>query len=151
MRERLAPLPRLILEVQLQCELDFTRITWPARIGPQNRCKRVGDLSERTWRANIRIRIPEIGMIEGIEEFSPKLQLISFRKLELFEQAQVPHLDSGTIKLIGSTCTELPGTGLRKRGRIDDEPCGCIQVVISCRARVWIPYTVRIHGVIAVH
>src|SRR4029077_9968844 len=85
------------------------------------------------------------------KKFSSKLQLISFRKLELFEQAQVPHLNSGTVKLIGSACTELAGTRLRKRRRIDDEPRGCIQTVISCRASKWIPYAVRVHGVIAVH
>ena len=120
-RERLSPPPHLKLEVQLQRQLDLARIARSSRIGPQNRRDRVGDLSKRTWGGNVRIRVCEVGVIEGIEELSSELQLPSFRELEFFEEAQVPYLDAWTVKLSRSACPEgsFSISRLRKRRRID--------------------------------
>jgi hypothetical protein len=63
------------LEVQLQCELDFTRIARPARISTQDRRDRVGNFAKTTQTASgiVRIWTCEVGMIEGIEKFSSEL------------------------------------------------------------------------------
>src|ERR1700735_223556 len=107
-----------MLEVQLQTELYLTRIARPARICPQNRCQRVRELPKSS-RADIPVRVSEVGMVKCIEEFGSELQFEPLREMEIFENAQVPHLKSRTVKLIGSTRPESSGCGRRKRRRIE--------------------------------
>ncbi len=58
-------------------------------------------------------------MIEGVEELSPELQLPTFRELELFEQAQVDHLDAGPVESTGSTVPESTWSRGSERRWID--------------------------------
>src|SRR5260370_38920149 len=81
--ERPSPSPHLKLKVKLQRQLNLARIAGASGIISENRGECVGHLAKRTRRGNIRIGIPEVGMVEGVEEFRPELQLISFRELEL--------------------------------------------------------------------
>jgi hypothetical protein len=106
------PVPQLKLKVKLQCQLNLAGIAGTSRVISENRGKCVGHLAKRTRRGNIRIGITEVGMVERIEEFSPELQLISFRELELLEQTQVPHLNARAVEYPGSTIPELAWSGL---------------------------------------
>lgn len=63
-------------------------------------------------------------MVKGIEEFSPELKLVSFRELELLEQAQVPHLNARAVKHSGSTIPKLSWSGLRKLVGVNQETRG---------------------------
>lgn len=64
-------------EVQLQCQLDLAWIARASGIGSQNGSQCACHLSEIA-RVNIRIRVGEIRMIEGVEKFSAELQRESF-------------------------------------------------------------------------
>src|SRR5580693_6199811 len=87
-------------------------------------------------------------MVEGIKEFRPELQLPSFRELEHFEQAQIPHLNSGTIEFERSTGSKFARAGLRKRVWIDDETRRGVKAVIPRRAGKWIADAICIDLVI---
>src|SRR5580700_9985321 len=87
-------------------------------------------------------------MVEGIKELRPELQLPSFRELEHFEQAQIPHLNSRSIELERSTRSELSRAGLRKRVRVDDETRRGVKAVIPRRAGKWIADAICIDLVI---
>ena len=90
-------------------------------------------------------------MIEGVEKFRSKLQLASFGKFELLEQAQVDHLNPRAMELPGSTGPEGSVSGLRKCHRIDEKTCRCIGIVIGRRTSKWIPYAVGVNGMGKAH
>src|SRR6266568_7827712 len=90
-------------------------------------------------------------MIEGVEKFCPKLQLPSFRKFELLEQAQVGHLNDRAMEQAGSTSPEGSIRGNGKCGGIDEKTRRGIGIVIGGRTSKRIPYAVSIKGMGKTH
>src|SRR5437667_5115618 len=90
-------------------------------------------------------------MIEGVEKFCPKLQLPSFRKFELLEQAQVGHLDARAMEQAGSTSPEGSIRGNGKCGGINEKARRGIGIVIGGGTSKRIPYAVSIKGMGKTH
>lgn len=134
-------------ERQFQSKLYFSRITRSAGTGAQDRVECVRAFTERTGEAGERqevVRVLEVRMVEGIEEFRPELQLHPLRYFEHFEQAKVRNLDTGPVEHARAAGTERSGCRDGKSCRIDEEPgCRELGVIRGC-TRKRIADTVRV-------
>ena len=94
------------LKRKLQCDLPDTRISG------------AGNKSEATSRINRPIGILELGVIENVEEFSPKFKIHALVNRRVLVKSDVPIVQSGAVEKPSIGVAYLPN-GLRgKRGGV---------------------------------
>src|SRR6267154_1610101 len=79
------------------------------------------------WRTDVAVGLPEIGVIQDVEEFCPELKLVRLHDVNILEHRKIPIGISGPFSYVAASCAELLYGRIRvlrdRLKRTSIEPC----------------------------